>query len=280
MKAPLRLTVLADNLVRQRGLIAENGLSLLFERDGTSILFDTGQGFALKHNAERMAIGLNRLGALALSHGHYEHSGGLGYALHAAPAATLHAHPEVFTTRYSGHANGSVHENGVSADIQREVALIRQRARLSKEPCEIAPGFFLSGEIPRVAPFEDTGGSYFLDRACTKPDPIMDEQVLYVDTPKGCVMVVGCCHCGLVNALLHVRHANGHRPIHLIIGALRVNTSDPDAITHTAATLRAMGTRMIMPLHCVNQQAIEALAEALDVKFACTPVGSVIEVHR
>ena len=67
MEASLRVTVLANNLVRQRGLIAENGLSLLFERDGERILFDTGQGFALQHNAERMHIPMHRLRAVVLT---------------------------------------------------------------------------------------------------------------------------------------------------------------------------------------------------------------------
>ena len=79
----LRITVLVENTVRKRGLLAEHGLSFLIETGTERILFDTGQGLALRHNAAQLKLDLKTLDAVALSHGHYDHTGGLTFALNA-----------------------------------------------------------------------------------------------------------------------------------------------------------------------------------------------------
>ena len=79
----VRLKILVDNIAAE-GLLAEHGFSLLIENNGRIILFDTGQGPALPHNAEKMNVDLQKTDLLILSHGHYDHTGGLPTVLHTS----------------------------------------------------------------------------------------------------------------------------------------------------------------------------------------------------
>jgi len=79
-------------------------------------------------------------------------------------------------------------------------------------------GIFVTGEIPRQNDFEDTGGRFFLDAACTQADPLTDDQALFFDAADGLVVLLGCGHAGVVNTLEYVRHLTGGRPIHMIAG--------------------------------------------------------------
>ena len=70
--------------------------------------------------------------------------------------------------------------------------------------------------------FEDTGGRFFLDAACTQPDPLLDDQALFFDTADGLVVLLGCAHSGVVNTLEYIRHLTGGRPIHTVLGGMHL----------------------------------------------------------
>lgn len=89
MKSWFRLTVLVENTASDRGLLGEHGLSYLIEANEYRILFDTGQGLALQHNAKQLGINLQNLDAVVLSHGHYDHAGGLIAVLDQCNSARL-----------------------------------------------------------------------------------------------------------------------------------------------------------------------------------------------
>ena len=97
---PMDLTVLVDNKADGVRLAAEHGLSLLLGVAGKQILFDTGQGPALSHNAHRLGISFHALDALVLSHGHYDHTGGIPDVLRQNPNVRIFAHPDLFNPRY------------------------------------------------------------------------------------------------------------------------------------------------------------------------------------
>jgi 7,8-dihydropterin-6-yl-methyl-4-(beta-D-ribofuranosyl)aminobenzene 5'-phosphate synthase len=90
---PLKITALVENNAGRRGLLAEHGLSFLIETGRNQVLFDTGQGLALRHNTEQLKVDLKPIDAIVLSHGHYDHTGGLTFALNAMNTPRLYAHP-------------------------------------------------------------------------------------------------------------------------------------------------------------------------------------------
>jgi 7,8-dihydropterin-6-yl-methyl-4-(beta-D-ribofuranosyl)aminobenzene 5'-phosphate synthase len=271
----IALTILAENTARGAGILGEHGLAWWIEADGHAILFDTGQGQVLRHNAERLGIDLSRAEAIVLSHGHYDHVGGLEQALALAPRAVLYLHPAAVEAKYSGSGGGDAArristrfvESGAFAAPGREVVVTR-------EPREVVPGVWTTGEIPRLNDFEDTGGPFFLDECRCRADPLLDDQALYFPTPEGAVVILGCAHAGVVNTLVQVERISGCAGIHAVIGGMHLEAASPQRLRRTILRLRELNVQRIAPLHCTGPRAVVALRNALGERCEFCATGS------
>src|SRR5665647_1540477 len=96
----VEITLLSDNAVNKKGLLAEHGLSILLERDAQQLLFDVGQGISAAYNAHVLGITFNSP-PIVLSHGHYDHTGGIMPFVRIFPRKVIFAHSDVFTQRFS-----------------------------------------------------------------------------------------------------------------------------------------------------------------------------------
>jgi len=185
----LVITVLAENTVIRGGLLAEHGLALWVEADNRRILFDTGQGMVLAHNAAKLGIDLSTADDVVLSHGHYDHTGGLLTALPAFSRATIYAHLAAFRDRFVSEPQGGA--RSVRSPVESLEWLASRVGHIFStraNPVELSEGVWLTGQIPRHHDYEDTGGSFFLDESLTEPDAIIDDQALYVKTGNGIVV--------------------------------------------------------------------------------------------
>lgn len=144
----VRLTVLCDNAVLpQLGLLAEHGFACLVERGTDRYLFDTGQGLALINNVRVLDKNLQDLRAVVLSHGHYDHTGGLPEVLHRTGPVEVVAHPDLFSNHYR---TAGLQRRFVGLPFRREhLESLGARFRLLREWSEIGPGVFITGEVPR-----------------------------------------------------------------------------------------------------------------------------------
>ncbi len=269
------ITVLAENTVQGIGRIGEHGLSLWVETPESCVLFDTGQGLALPHNAPALNIDLRRADAVVLSHGHYDHTGGLTHALDQAPLARLFLHPSALASRFV------CREEQSRAIGMPEAARQVVNARLASvvwtdEPTEIAPGLFVSGPIPRRTAFEDAGGPFFLDALGTVTDPIEDDQAMWIETADGVTVLLGCAHAGVVNTLDYIKRLLPKRSIHTVIGGTHLATADAERMDRTVAALREFDIQRLIPLHCTGFAATARLAGELPDRVAQCPVGSQI----
>jgi 7,8-dihydropterin-6-yl-methyl-4-(beta-D-ribofuranosyl)aminobenzene 5'-phosphate synthase len=176
MKEQIVVTTLVENSVHTRGLLAEHGLAFHLQVGGRGLLFDTGQTELLRHNALKLRVGLADTEAIILSHGHNDHTGGLAHAREAAPNARLFVHSAALAAKFARNSDGTsrpIGMDGASTEVFRRAgAAVVWTANTT----EVLQGIFVTGEIPRQTAFEDTGGSFFLDAACTRPDPLIDDQ--------------------------------------------------------------------------------------------------------
>lgn len=274
MSETIHLTVLGENSVRPRALRAEHGLAFHLQVGDQSLLFDTGQSDLVTQNAALLGMDLAALNAVAVSHGHYDHVGGLSAVRRRAPRAVLHLHPTALIPRFARNPDGTTRPVG-SPETHREVVLLPgETVRVSTAPVEVLPGVFLTGEVPRENDFEDVGGPFVLDEAGVEPDPVVDDQALFFDTGQGVVVLLGCAHAGIVNTLRYIRRLTGGRPIHAVLGGMHLLTASPERTERTVNALRELEVRQLGPAHCTGPAATARLWS--EFPRACTDcsVGS------
>ena len=241
----ITVTVLSDNTVGKPGILAEHGLSLSIKHHGKHLLFDTGASDLLLRNAQKLGLSLQNLDAIVLSHGHYDHTGGLT-AVRRVSDAPVYAHPSIAAERFS-HRNGQVRSIGFPGGKAFEMIL--DGMHLSDKP-ERIEGFHQSGQIPRTNLFEKPPPHLFMDREGTVADTILDDQGLFINTCKGLVIFLGCCHAGLVNTLSHIRKISGENHIHWIVGGTHLRNASERLLEHTLKALHDFTIDRISLLHC------------------------------
>ena len=259
MSPSLSITTLVENSVHLRGLRAEHGLAFHLQAGGRSLLFDTGPSDLLLANADALGVDLTRLEAIVLSHGHYDHTGGLPAVRARAPQAKLFLHPAGVEPKFSAHADGPPRPAGMTEPTLQVVREAGAAVTWTREPTEVLPSVFATGEIPRATAFEDTGGRFYRDAVGTQPDPLLDDQALFFDTADGLVVILGCAHAGVVNTLRYIRCLTRNRPIHTIMGGLHLLTASVVRMDATVAALRELGVARIVAAHCTGFAAAARL---------------------
>ncbi len=257
---------------------AAHGLSCLVSiRRGTetrTILFDSGpEDRVFEQNVSRLGVDLGAVTEIVLSHGHFDHAAGMLRALqlirdrNGAKDVRFHAHPDMFRQRATRQADGGMLPLEAVPSV---VALTEYGADVvsTREPQSIAAGMvFVSGEIPRVTPFErGLPGQHRLrlDGSGWEPDElIMDERYIAVDVAeKGLVVFSACSHAGIVNVLTHARDCFPDRPIHAVIGGFHLSGANEKIIPETVEALRALDPAYVLAGHCTGWRAVAALCNA------------------
>jgi 7,8-dihydropterin-6-yl-methyl-4-(beta-D-ribofuranosyl)aminobenzene 5'-phosphate synthase len=272
-----RITVLVDDCVRGRDLLGEHGLALWVELRGFRLLFDTGQGMGLAHNAKLLGIRLESANAVVLSHGHYDHTGGLGHVLEVAPQAKIHVHPAALEPKYSRADDGLVKEVGMPSVVRAAVDARPHSLIPVAVPTEIVDGVFVTGEIPRRTEYESTGGAFFADRYGQHADPLLDDQAMFIESRRGTIVLLGCGHAGAINTLRYVQDLTGGKSIHAVLGGLHLVTASRDRVQRTIDGLRRLDVERFVPGHCTGTAATAELWSALPGRCDACEVGTVVE---
>lgn len=274
----LRITFLMENTARKEGQKAEHGLALWIEWGEKRFLFDTGQSDAFLQNAELLSVPLAEADAVLLSHGHYDHTGGLKAMLEKCEMPPCYLHPQALEAKYSVQKGGKGRTIGM-AEENREALRKKARPLWVEHPAEIAPGFHLTGPIPRVTDFEDTGGDFFLDLAGEKPDPLQDDMAAVAETPEGLVVILGCAHSGVVNTLLYVRQLFPEKPVRAVLGGMHLVHAGQERLEKTVTAFQEMGAPALYPCHCTGFRASALLNQIFGDRCAIPSVGYQLEME-
>jgi 7,8-dihydropterin-6-yl-methyl-4-(beta-D-ribofuranosyl)aminobenzene 5'-phosphate synthase len=225
-------------------------------------------------------LGLNSrsFDGIALSHGHYDHTGGLADALQMNGGATITAHPAVLDAKYSGHRiSGEEKRLYIGMPHARSFleGTLGARFHFVTDFREIQPGISFSGEVPRVTDFETADpGMLVRTEKGMEPDPLLDDASLLIETESGPVVLLGCAHAGTVNVLRHFQKQTGLSRFHAVIGGTHLGfLNSREQLEQTMRALEDYGLELVAVSHCTGQYAAAAFWHRFGSRFAFAGAG-------
>jgi 7,8-dihydropterin-6-yl-methyl-4-(beta-D-ribofuranosyl)aminobenzene 5'-phosphate synthase len=274
---------------------ANHGLALIVRAfrgtQSRAILFDAGPvEFAVEYNGTRLGIDFGSVDAVVLSHGHWDHAGGLPMALELIGKANggrpipCYLHPGMFRQRalpLPGGALLPIREIPSPDDLAAKGAV----PVVTKEPQILLDEmFFVSGEIPRVTSYEKGFPGHKRlseDGKSWEDDPLItDERFLATHVKgKGIVVFTACSHAGVVNVLKHAQSSFPSIPLHAVAGGFHLAGGNEKIIAESVRDIGAFELRLIAPGHCTGWRAVNALVTAYGEKIvAPLAVGKIFEI--
>jgi len=276
-----RITILSENLVGKRVGSGEHGFSAFIESDRGNYLFDTGSGQSVVANSLVFGKDLRSVKKIILSHGHFDHSGGLPEVLKVKGKVDVHAHPNVFSDRMAVHKDDG-------RETKRFVGIPYKRGYLESLGAhfvlnvaftEVEKGMFLTGEVPRKTSFEKPDPRLFTEiDGKTVQDTFPDDQSLILDTGNGLILILGCAHSGMINIIHHVMDQTGKENFCAILGGTHLDFLTPEQLEGSITFLKKMKIEKIGVSHCTGMKGACRLHQEFGDRFSYGCVGSVLEI--
>lgn len=268
----LKIGIIAENTVEKKDLLGEFGLALWVEYNGRRFLFDTGQGLVLSHNLKKMRLHPNTLQGIILSHGHFDHCGGLMAIIEEYPHLQVYAHPGIFHEKVMRKRDRYIH-TGVSFT---EDDLTSVSLTLHTGPYELTKDMILTGSIPRREKVEER--DFFIkDASGYRRDLVEDDQALIIKTAKGLVVVLGCTHAGLINTLDYVLELMGEDAIYGVIGGMHLHNKKEEELEKILESLSTYSIERLVPLHCSGSLASSMMRKEYPHSFKEASCGVVFK---
>ncbi len=273
----MKITTLVENTTRNTNLGSEHGLSLIIEGSQKTMLFDMGASTLFSDNAEKLGVDLKKVDLAILSHGHYDHGGGIKTFFNINHVAPLYARKEAFGSFYSERSDGDYHYIGVDQDLLRNNRLIFTSALTP-----VADGIFLFSKVEgkRFVPtgnkslFKKEGETYSVDS-------FTHEQYLAIKEGDEHVLISGCSHRGIVNILDAFHDEFGTYPTQVIGGFHLYNhrtgkPEDPEVLDQIAAIL-LKSKAIFYTCHCTGEENYTYLKEKMGDSIHYLAGGDILE---
>ena len=270
-----QISVIVDNKSLSSYLGSEHGLSMLIKLDnGRQWLWDTGQSELFIHNARALNLDPGQIHGLALSHGHYDHTGGLDILLASGFKGYIYAHPCFARSRFhvdAGNARSiGLKTNNLPRIIKHHVPV--------ESVLELDHGLIMLTSITRKDGNFQAVDGFFQDMKGEEPDLVPDDAVLVLEDNNRAVLILGCCHSGLKNTCEYIEEKLGIREYHTLIGGLHLSKGYEKAYAQTLATIKEYGFNRVYPGHCTGEKAILYLQEKLGAKVLPMGAGLVVDM--
>lgn len=271
----MKIQILMNNESASDELACEHGLSLFIEYKGKTILFDTGQTGAVMDNMKRMAIPGEDIDYVVLSHGHYDHTGGLEKLIQHM------THPKVVCSRgfwnkkYSKTDTGTIYKGNDFTKDQIESKGV-EFIEIDDSVTEVSSGIFIMKDFDRDPHFERIDRKFVVDTEQSGDkfiqDQFEDEIALCFESRQGLVLLVGCAHPGIVNMVRTIKSRTGQK-IHALIGGFHMKGCDDEYINEVVEILYEEIV-MIVPGHCTGDEAVKGLHKRFNNRFGELLVGT------
>jgi 7,8-dihydropterin-6-yl-methyl-4-(beta-D-ribofuranosyl)aminobenzene 5'-phosphate synthase len=273
-----RLTILCDNSVGMPfGGVGEHGFACHIETDNGHYLFDTGQGLGILQNAAALKKDLRRIDSVMISHGHYDHTGGLPSVLSVRGPVDVYGHPDMFVER--SWSDGTT-RRFIGIPYRRGyLESLGARFKHGSDWVEVGPGIHLTGEIPRKTVFE-TGDPRMTalreDGSSVHPDPLSDDLSVVVESDRGLIIVLGCAHAGMINIMDDVLEKFKRDRIYAVIGGTHLGFSTKHQFEETLKAIDRFNIERIGVSHCTGLEKAAMLHARLGERFFFGCVGAVL----
>ena len=274
-----KITIICENRAgAEIGVLGEHGFSALIETNNKKILMDTGQGLTLKANAQALNINLSDIRKIILSHGHFDHTGGLADLMPQKERIDIYAHPDIFAPKYVSRINkDKKKEVFIGTRFSREYLESNMNARFhfKKEFSKISDNIFFSGVIPRQTDFEHSDKRLLVKEGQSFiQDPLYDDVSVLIETLSGPVILTGCAHSGIVNIINHFSEKTGYKSFHAVIGGTHLGFLNSDEqLKKTMDAFAQYDLKLIAVSHCTGNEAAAICYNRFKEKFAFANAG-------
>ena len=279
----MKITIICENTVGRRVGLGEHGFSAFIETDKGNYLFDTGSGHSVVRNSLELSKDLRTIKKIFLSHGHFDHTGGLPEVLKLKGKIDVHAHPDVFLDRIH-----LIKEN--KEETRKFVGLPYKKKYLESlganfifntDFIEVEKGVFLTGEVPRKTPFEKPDPVLFAEiDGKINQDVFSDDQSLILDSEWGLILILGCAHSGMINIINYVTDRTGKDRFYAILGGTHLDFLTPGQLDESVKALKKIKLEKIGVCHCTGMRAAFRLHQEFGNRFFYGHVGSTLEVSE
>lgn len=275
------------------GIPGEHGISMRIEYKGRNILFDTGQTGLFLDNADKMNIDLSKIQDIILSHGHYDHTGGLKSYLTKHYNKSIFVGKSFFNKKFKKNRDGTIVYNGnpfLSPDTTEKiepanVSIIKESNStlniINNSMHKLDDGLWLVRDFEMKNNFEKLDKRFFIGRDSDYYlDRFTDEMVLCIETSKGLVLIVGCSHVGIINIVENVTQRFKDQPIRGIIGGIHLINAKEERVKHTLEELLKLNLEFLALSHCTGDENIKRIKEIFKDCFIMNITGNRIEFSK